>query len=272
MTRRRMKILALVLVLMLAVQGLAVPAYAATPAGAVDMPAVFDGGDTQPEDASVPRSQASLDLQEMLEADPELMALMEKSIAAAAAVNPDRETNPVQSVQEFYDFLDWAVTCMPWSLMDDEEHPTLYSSIDQSVCYFWFLLDQPLEELEGLGYYYPTLQYHEPIAGWIREYADDWGNFLNTPMSWNDDCFRRAMEDPSMNMQYGWYGEENIWNTFNEFFSRHLISPSMRPIALTSVVSPADSEPQGIWDIDEAGWCSRRALSSRAWSSTRSRS
>ena len=98
MTRRRMKILALVLVLMLAVQGLAVPAYAATPAGAVDMPAVFNGGDTQPEDASVPRSQASLDLQEMLEADPELMALMEKSIAAAAAVNPDRETNPVQSV------------------------------------------------------------------------------------------------------------------------------------------------------------------------------
>lgn len=253
MTRRRMKILALVLVLMLAVQGLAVPAYAATPAGAVDVPAVFDGGDTQPEDASVPRSQASLDLQEMLEADPELMALMEKSIAAAATVNPDRETNPVQSVQEFYDFLDWAVTCMPWSLMDDEEHPTLYSSIDQSVCYFWFLLDQPLEELEDRGYYYPTLQYHEPIAGWIREYADDWGNFLNTPMSWNDDCFRRAMEDPSMNMQYGWYGEENIWNTFNEFFSRHLISPSMRPIALTSVVSPADSKPQGIWDIDEDG-------------------
>jgi phosphatidylserine decarboxylase len=61
------------------------------------------------------------------------------------------------------------------------------------------------------------------------------------------------MEDPSMNMQYGWYGEENIWNTFNEFFSRHLISPSMRPIALTNVVSPADSKPQGIWDIDEDG-------------------
>ncbi len=199
------------------------------------------------------RSQASVAMQQMLEADPGLMALMEKSLSKAAEVNPDCETNPVQSVEELYDYLDWAVTCMPWSLIDNGKYPKLYDSIDQSVDYIWFLLDQPLEELEDRGYYYPTLQYHEPIAGWLKEYSDEWGAFLNTPESWNDEYFRRGMEDPSMNMQYGWYGEENIWTCFNDFFSRRLISPSMRPISLSNVISPADSTPQGIWNIDENG-------------------
>lgn len=253
MTKQAKKILTTVLVLLLAFQVAAVPAHAASAAGVLGTAAASADETIQDEDFVLPRSQASLDLQNMLEADPELMAMMEKSIAMAADINPDRNTNPVQSVEDFYDYIDWAVTCMPWTLLDDEEHPTLYSSIDQSVCYIWFLLDQPLEELKDCGYYYPTLQYHEPVAGWLKEYSDDWGDFLDTPESWNDEYFRRAMEDPTMNMQYGWYGDENIWGTFNEFFARHLLSPSMRPIALSEVVSPADSKPQGIWDIGEDG-------------------
>ena len=56
-----------------------------------------------------------------------------------------------------------------------------------------------------------------------------------------------------MNMQQGWYGDANIWNTFNEWFSRHLVDPSVRPIADSEVVAPADSTPQGIWPVDENG-------------------
>ena len=246
MTPKRKKILTMVLAVMLVLQLFALSAHADDGADAQAAPAPWAG-------SALPRSQASLDLQKLLEADPALMAMMEKSIAKAAEINPDRETNPVQSVQDLYDYIDWAVTCMPWSLMDDERHPTLYSSIDQSVCYIWFLVDQPLEELENRGYYYPTLQYHEPIASWLKQYSDDWGAFLNTPESWNDTYFRRAMEDPTMNMQYGWYGVENIWNSYNDYFSRHLITPAMRPISLSDVVSPADSKPQGIWSIDEDG-------------------
>ena len=267
MAKQVKQMLTLVLVMLLAFQGFAVPAHAASAtgvanaAGTTDIADAADTADTAEtagtEDtegtAKLPRSQASLVLQELLEADPELMALMEKSIAAAAEINPDRETNPIRSVEDFYDYMDWAVTSMPWALLDDERHASLYDSIDQSIDFIWFLMDQPLEELEGLGYYYPTLQYHEPIASWLKEYSDDWGEFLNTPESWNDEYFRRAMEDPSMNMQYGWYGEENIWNTYNEYFSRHLLSPSMRPIAPCDVVSPADSKPQGIWRIDDNG-------------------
>uniref|UniRef100_UPI003FEE6BFE phosphatidylserine decarboxylase n=1 Tax=Gemmiger formicilis TaxID=745368 RepID=UPI003FEE6BFE len=38
------------------------------------------------------------ELKALLDADPELMALMEKSLAAAAAINPDPDTNPAQGV------------------------------------------------------------------------------------------------------------------------------------------------------------------------------
>ena len=199
------------------------------------------------------RSQASRDLQAMLETDPTLMALMKKTIAKAAEINPDHDTNPVRSVEEFYDYMDWAVTCMPWSMMDDERHPTLYDSIDQSIDYIWFLLDQPLEELEGKGYYYPVLEYHEPISTWLRKYSVEWGTFLSTEESWNDIYYQRIKSDPSMNMQYGWYAENNVWHTFNEWFSRHLVDPSVRPIADSTVVVPADSKPQGIWPVDESG-------------------
>ena len=199
------------------------------------------------------RSEPSLSMQQMLEADPDLMALMEKSIESAAKSNPDPDTNPVRNVNDLYDLLDWAAQCMPWNVLTDVSYPTLYESIDQSIDYIWFLLDQPLPELEGKGYYYPTLQYHEPIASWCKEYSDDWGAFLNSEDSWTDIYYQRIKNDPSMNMQSGWYADTNVWHTFNEWFSRHLIDPSVRPIADSTVVAPADSKPQGIWPVDETG-------------------
>ena len=204
-------------------------------------------------EVDLPRAEATLSMMNYLESDPELMAMMEKSIAAAAEINPDRATNPVQSVEELYDYIDWVVTCMPWNVLTDAEYPSLYGHIDQGVCYFWFLVDQPLPELEGKGYYYPSLQYHEPIASWCKEYSDDWGAFLSTEDSWNDLYYQRIKNDPTMNMQYGWYADTNVWKSFNEWFSRHLIDPSVRPVADSTVVAPADSKPQGIWQIDENG-------------------
>ena len=204
-------------------------------------------------EVDLPRAEATLSMMNYLESDPELMAMMEKSIAAAAEINPDRATNPVQSVEELYDYIDWAVTCMPWNVLTDAEYPSLYGHIDQGVCYFWFLVDQPLPELEGKGYYYPSLQYHEPIASWCKEYSDDWGAFLSTEDSWNDLYYQRIRNDPTMNMQNGWYADTNVWKSFNEWFSRHLIDPSVRPVADSTVVAPADSKPQGIWQIDENG-------------------
>ena len=196
---------------------------------------------------------ASQAMRNYLEHDPELMALMEKSIAMAQEINPDINTNPVRSVEDLYEFIDMSVKGLPWNLLANVEYPTLYNYIDQCIDYIWFLMDQPLVELQGKGYYYPTLQYHEPIATWFRDYSDEWGAFLSTEESWNSEYYEKIKNDPSMNMQHGWYADTNIWHSFNDWFSRHLVDSSVRPISSASVVSPADSKPQGIWDIDENG-------------------
>ena len=196
---------------------------------------------------------ASQAMRNYLEHDPALMALMEKSIAMAQEINPDINTNPVRSVEDLYEFIDMSVKGLPWNLLANVEYPTLYNYIDQCIDYIWFLMDQPLDELKGKGYYYPTLQYHEPIATWFRDYSDEWGTFLSSEESWNNEYYEKIKNDPSMNMQHGWYADTNIWHSFNDWFSRHLVDPSVRPISSASVVSPADSKPQGIWDIDENG-------------------
>lgn len=192
-------------------------------------------------------------LMAMLDADTQLRAMMEKSLALAAEINPDPDTNPAQTLEQLYDFLDWAATCMPWNVLRDARYPALYDHIDQSVDYFWFLVDQPLEELEGLGYYYPTLQYHEPIASWCREYAQSWGAYLSTQESWKDEYVELFREDGRFGLDKGWYESPENWHSFNDFFARYLSSPDARPVADAALVAPADSTPQGVWSIDENG-------------------
>lgn len=200
------------------------------------------------------RADITKDFIAIMDSDPELKALMEKSIEKGVAVNPDRKTNPVQSLDEFYDYLDWCAVCMPWEMIDvSETYPSIYDQIDQSLIYFYYYLDQPLKELEDRGYYYPTVQYCPAIVEWCIRYASSWGEFLSTPESWNDDYFNAVVESGDFGFSEGWYGDENRWKTFNEFFARHLISPDVRPIAETELVAPADSKPQGIWKIDEKG-------------------
>lgn len=211
--------------------------------------AVAEGADEEPSSEHGPMAS---DLIAMLDAAPELKALVEKSLAKAAAINPDPVTNPAQNLDELIAFCDWATTCRPWDVLEAREG-NLYDRIDQSVDYFWFLVDQPLEELEGLGYYYPSLQYHEPIASWCKKYAEGWGSFLSSPESWSDEDYEIVKADPRFNMDKGWYADSNVWTSFNDWFSRKLIDPSVRPIAESTVVAPADSKPQGVWSIAEDG-------------------
>ncbi len=60
-----------------------------------------------------------------LEADPELKALMEKSIALSHEINPDPQTNPIGSVDDLYNYIDRLTTCMPWNVLKDAEYPSL---------------------------------------------------------------------------------------------------------------------------------------------------
>ncbi len=200
-------------------------------------------------------SQMTIDLMEMLDNDPNLKALVEKSLAKAWEINPDPAFNPAKNLDELWRFTDWAERCLPWEVVEGEKGSSLYAHIDQSLDAFYFLFDQPLEELEGKGYYIPSLQYHEPIRSWLIEYASNWGQFLSSPDSWNDEAYAAVCADDQFNMTNGWYGDENVWTNFNDWFARPLADqPATHPIDETAtVVSPADSTPQGVWSIDDEG-------------------
>lgn len=185
----------------------------------------------------------------------EVKQLLEHAIAQAAEINPDRQYNPAQSLSEFYDFIDWNVRQLPWNVMihqaPSDYGRSLYGRTDQGIGYFWFIVDQPLDELKDRGFFYPTVEFVEPFASWLSTYSNTWGDFLNTEASWNDTYYNMVKDDPDWGLTEGWYGEGNQWRTYNEFFARHLASPDMRPIANTDVIAPADSWPKLTWLIDE---------------------
>ena len=185
--------------------------------------------------------------------DSELKSLVQEAIDLSRVQNSDRITNPAQTLDELYDFLDWSVKSLPWNTLA-KKHSTLYLDINQSINFFWFLFGQELDGLKDKGYYLPTLEYHEPIASWIADYANAWGDFLSTEESWNDEYYHLQFKDKLFGMDTGWYGDKNIWKTYNDFFSRKLINPNVRPIGNADLVSPADSAPAGYWHIDEDGY------------------
>ncbi len=198
--------------------------------------------------------QITLDLMDLVEKNPEIGSMLEASIAAAKEINPDPETNPVQSLSDYYDFIDRASELIPHEVLENPSDITS-DQILQSICYFYFLVDQPLAELEEKGLYKNAIQYYEPFSSWLLNFADVWGDFLDTEESWNNETYQEFYDDPSFGLQNGWYESPSNWKTFNQFFARCLASPDARPIASPDdpavVVSPADSVPQGTWPIDE---------------------
>ncbi|MHC1743239.1 MAG: phosphatidylserine decarboxylase [Syntrophobacteraceae bacterium] len=191
----------------------------------------------------------------MVEHNVELKDMLVRSIEMARRINPDRLMNPAQTLEEYYDFIDWATKCMPWSILQNLPYSKLYDQIDQSLDYFYFINDQPLPELNNKGYYHNSLQYHEPYRTWLIQFTKEWGLYLSAPGSWKDEYYRKALADEKFGLQKGWYEDPSKWRTFNDFFARYLKSPDQRPIASPQdpsvVSSPADSQPQGVWKIDK---------------------
>ena len=199
--------------------------------------------------------KATEELIQIVDNNPEIKSLLIASLKKAKSINPDKNTNPAQSLEEYYEFVSWAETSMPWNLLQSNDYPTMYDNIIQSLCYFYFLNDQPLPELEDRGYFNNSLQYVEPYSSWLTTFNKTWGTYLDTEASWKDEYYQMALKDKKFGLDQGWYEDPSEWKTFNEFFARYLKSPDQRPIASPEdhsvVASPADSEPQGVWQIDE---------------------
>ena len=190
----------------------------------------------------------------LVEKSPEIRDMLKESIAEAEKINPDSKTNPVQNLSDYYDFIDSTSELIPQNIL---ENPTnlIREQILQSICYFYFLIDQPLPGLKDQGLFKNSIQYYQPFSVWVRNFAAAWGVFLETEDSWDQETYQQFYNDPSFGLQKNWYEPSSNWTTFNEFFSRYLQSTNMRPIASPDdpavVVAPADSVPQGNWPIDE---------------------
>lgn len=191
----------------------------------------------------------------MVEHNSEIKKMLIQSINMSKKINPDKVTNPAQNLEEYYDFIDWAAKAMPWAILPDLPYSTLYDKIDQSLDYFYFINDQPLQELQDKGHYYNSLQYQEPYRTWLIYFVRNWGLYLSTEGSWKPAYYEQAAKDERFGLNKGWYEDSQKWKTFNDFFSRHLKSPDQRPIASPNdssiVTSPADSTPLGVWNIDK---------------------
>jgi phosphatidylserine decarboxylase len=197
--------------------------------------------------------QITRELINLVATNPEIRNMLESSIAEAKKINPDPKTNPVQSLSEYYDFIDEASKLLPQEILKGPSG-SVRDQMLQGICYFYFLVDQPLDKLKGKGLYKNAIQYYPPFSSWLRNFANAWEEFLDTKESWNNEIYRQVYNDPKFGLQKGWYESPSNWKTFNEFFAKYLKSPDVRPIASPDdpavVVLPADSVPQGVWAID----------------------
>lgn len=192
---------------------------------------------------------------DLLDRNPKTKDLVKKSIRKASEKNPDRITNPAQTLDEFFAFLDWSLSRMPWSFFPDDLFHGFAEKTDQSILYPYWLLDQPLDELKGRGFFYPSVQYLSPINEWLVAYNNAWGDFLNSEDSWCD-AYLRMIEQEGIFRLHEYESPDN-WRSYNDFFSRRILDGA-RPISgdndPTVICAPADALPQGVWNISSDGY------------------
>ena len=96
------------------------------------------------------------DLIEIVENDAEIKSLLEASLAKAKEINPDKVTNPAQSIEEYYEFISWAEKAMPWDLRENPGSMGLQYDILASLGYFYFLNDQKRQNDTESQYHFPA--------------------------------------------------------------------------------------------------------------------
>ena len=221
-------------------------------------------------------SDITLQLIQLVEDNPRVKELLNRAIEKGKAINPDPSTNPVQSLEQYYDFVDRSQRSMPWDVIFCPGQPSVFGRMYQALCYCYFLNCMPLEELEGENFFTSSIQYLEPYRSWLIAYCKSWGTFLSSPESWSKEYEELMMQQEELGMTKGWYEDPSNWHSFNDFFARRLKSSDQRPIASPEddavVASPADCVPQGAWAIDEESYIitdEKIAVKSRVFNSVR---
>lgn len=160
--------------------------------------------------------------------DSELRRSLELRLQQAAIENPHHETNPVRTIEDWCAYVERFAHRMPWQTMDMGEDVSFFRRIDQNIGYFYFLLGD--------------LQYEPRIAAWLVDYNKAWGEWLNSPDSWNDEYYQLAISDPLFELDTNRYESPDNWHSWNDFFARKLRNPvhSFTRSLFHSLISPCD--------------------------------
>jgi len=166
----------------------------------------------------------------LLDSITEAKAIAVREKVRGAAKFPDK----LEGEGGYYDYLNKMVQWVPRENYDKE--------VLHMLCKFYWLLDQPTGR---------KLQENKEFNKWMRDFANDWGSFLNTPESAK--YIQTFIDDPAFNA-WQYMKPPSGWLTFNQFFGRE-ISPGLRPVAGmrcdSIVTSPADSTFKAQFDIDD---------------------
>ena len=197
-----------------------------------------------------PKQQATRQLKALIE-DNYYTAAFEHAITAVSAQKVP-ELDRIKTLDQFYFYVDALVTWIPeirvwdWNGVDLHER-TVYLRITQ----FYFYFNHP--DLEALQSAIAPVKGARlsPISGWLRDFAVEWGAFLDTPES------KKYLESFKYAPEYAWQDYEKPpgdYATFNEFFARTFKDIDVqRPVASAAddnvITFPAESTFVGQWAI-----------------------
>ncbi|MDJ0627970.1 MAG: phosphatidylserine decarboxylase [Rhodobacter sp.] len=230
------------------------------------------GGGVWAQDTCEPveRQSATEKLIRLVDEDDGLKTALTGSIALGQLVNSDPKTNPVATLDDYYDFIDALVTYDPRNIdttvwKGEQGFSTRIGMDGSNYCnwnildllsYSYFLVDRQLTT-DPRG----QIQFTEDaFSQWLRNVAEEWGMFLETKES------ARYVPEFTSDPYFGdWYcgagSTEPTYETFQDFFVRELCDDKFpagsRPVEgfndPLTVVSIGDSTSAGWWPISEDG-------------------
>ncbi|SHF73999.1 Phosphatidylserine decarboxylase [Jatrophihabitans endophyticus] len=204
-------------------------------------------------------------LHETLDGDARLARLLQRSLQRAHE-RAEADLDPAlfaalewpTTIEAYTDYITTFLRWIPqqsdataWT--DDDPQHRNSREVSDRLAHFFFLVDQ--HDGEDAGAAEGSAEFRE----WLTQVATEWGAFLDTPESFDDDILRTFVQDsPEYTVEEslvdGRPNEPSGWRTFNQFFAREL-NAGLRPIAEPGsnllVTSPADCSYQHSYDIDD---------------------
>lgn len=197
-----------------------------------------------------PRQPATQKLQSIIEAGYYQQAFASAIRTVSAQKVP--ELDRIKTLDQFYYYVDALVTWIPEIRVWDYDGVLLHErTVYLRITQFYYYFNQP--ELEALQSPVAPVEGSKlsPVSAWLRDFAVEWGAFLDTPAS------KEYLESFKYAPEYNWQDYEKPpeqYATFNEFFARTFSDIDVqRPVASAAddrvIVFPAESTFVGQWAV-----------------------